>query len=133
MNSFLRVAWLVFLALTIGSQSNLLAQASATGVFEEAACPFQITGTEMSGLDVTCGDLIVPEDRTNPDSPNIRLAVAIFHHPDGNPERDPLVYLMGGPGYSVVSTLPWVRGGQMRPTNHMDNKAQIYQHVRFSS
>jgi pimeloyl-ACP methyl ester carboxylesterase len=56
----------------------------------------------VKGKAVECGYLIVPEDRANPDSRNIRLAVAIFRHPDGAPEPDPIIYLEGGPGGSPL-------------------------------
>jgi pimeloyl-ACP methyl ester carboxylesterase len=46
--------------------------------------------------------LTVPEDCTDPESRNIRLAVAIFRHPDGNPQPDPIIYLEGGPGASPL-------------------------------
>ncbi|MCA9906365.1 MAG: alpha/beta fold hydrolase, partial [Anaerolineae bacterium] len=113
MKHFFRVCCLGFLVLTMVSVQAVLAQQAETRLFEEADCPFHIAG--IPGRAVTCGYLIVPEDRTNPDSPNIRLAVAIFHHPDGDPEPDPLVYLMGGPGVSVVSTLPWTFSTQFEP------------------
>jgi len=56
----------------------------------------------VEGETVECGYLIVPEDRADPDSRDIRLAVAIFRHPDGAPEPDPIIYLEGGPGGSPL-------------------------------
>jgi pimeloyl-ACP methyl ester carboxylesterase len=44
----------------------------------------------------------VPEDHNDPDGPTIRLAAAIFRHPDGAPESDPIIYLEGGPGGSPL-------------------------------
>jgi pimeloyl-ACP methyl ester carboxylesterase len=46
----------------------------------------------------------VPENRADPQSPTIRLAVAIFH-PDGPAEPDPILYLEGGPGGSPLEFL----------------------------
>ena len=71
-------------------------------VFEEAPCPFALPAGHVEGETVECGYLHVPEDRTNPDSRDIRLAVAIFRHPDGAPEPDPIIYLEGGPGGSAL-------------------------------
>jgi len=70
--------------------------------FEAAPCPFELPSGHVEGKTVECGYLIVPEDRANPDSRNIRLAVAIFRHPDGAPEPDPIIYLEGGPGGSPL-------------------------------
>ena len=66
--------------------------------FEEALCPFEVPEDAV----IECGYLIVPEDRADPDSRNIRLAVAIFRHADGAPEPDPIIYLEGGPGGSPL-------------------------------
>jgi len=56
----------------------------------------------VEGETVECGYLVVPENRMDPNSRNIRLAVAIFRHPDGAPEPDPIIYLEGGPGGSPL-------------------------------
>jgi pimeloyl-ACP methyl ester carboxylesterase len=70
-------------------------------VFEEADCPFELPKGEVDGRTVECGYLEVPEDRTDPGTATLRLAVAIFH-PDGDPEPDPVIYLEGGPGGSAL-------------------------------
>jgi len=70
--------------------------------FEEAACPFRLPAGHAEGETVECGYLVVPENRADPDSRDIRLAVAIFRHPSGSPEPDPIIYLMGGPGGSAL-------------------------------
>ncbi len=64
--------------------------------FEETDCFFPDLP------DVTCGVLIVPEDRSNPDSFEIELAVAIIAAENGNPLPDPVIYLEGGPGGSAL-------------------------------
>lgn len=66
--------------------------------FETSTCPFRVPG----GLAVTCGYLTVPEDRSQPDSRNIQLAVAIVSARGPAPRPDPLVYLSGGPGSSAL-------------------------------
>lgn len=67
-------------------------------VFEPTPCWFENT----FDTPVECGYLVVPEDRANPDSRMIRLAVAIMRHPDGNPEPDPIIHLAGGPGEKIL-------------------------------
>lgn len=62
--------------------------------YEPAACRFGIP----SGVDVECGYLTVPEDRSRPERRRIRLHVAVFKSSSSNPEPDPVIYLMGGAG-----------------------------------
>ncbi len=62
--------------------------------FEFADCPFPVP----PGEGVECGYLIVPEDRTDPASRTIRLAVAILRSKSDHPAPDPVIYLEGGPG-----------------------------------
>ncbi len=71
-------------------------------VFAEVDCPFELPVGQVDGRTVECGYLEVPEDRTDPGSATLRLAVAIFRHPDGDPEPDPVIYLQGGPGGSAL-------------------------------
>lgn len=64
------------------------------------------------GTDTECGYLIVPEDRSDPDSDTIELHVAILkaRYPENsgdaaseNTDTGPLVFLTGGPGTSTKS------------------------------
>lgn len=73
--------------------------------FEEAPCPFALPAGQVAGETVECGYLVVPEDRADPESPTIRLAVAIFHPPGGATEPDPIIYLSGGPAGSALEFL----------------------------
>ncbi len=67
------------------------------GSFFSVECPFDIP----PGVEMSCGVLTVPENRTLTSSPLIELAVAIVSAPDGS-EQEPLVYLAGGPGGSAI-------------------------------
>lgn len=67
-------------------------------IFEPAACEFSVP----AGTAPDCGYLVVPENRSRPGSPLIRLHVAIFHSTAVNPAPDPVVYLAGGPGSSAL-------------------------------
>lgn len=101
----IRLLTLFFLLLT-SCQPNTSARAAApsqpenqaTSYWEEGDCPFQVKRSDK----VTCGTLTVPEDRSNPDSPLIDLAVAIFHATNKRARPDPILYLEGGPGGSAL-------------------------------
>jgi pimeloyl-ACP methyl ester carboxylesterase len=89
--------------------------------FEKASCPF----TPPQGVNVSCGYLVVPEDRAAHPSVNgatpapmpnvntIKLAVAIFKSTAAHPPADPIVYLEGGPGNSPLQS-------------YVDNITQIF-------
>jgi len=73
--------------------------------FEPGECQFQMPAGQVEGETVDCGYLVVPEERADPDSRSIRLALAIFHPPGGITHPDPVVYLEGGPGGSPLKLL----------------------------
>ena len=50
-----------------------------------------------------CGFLIVPENRDDPESRTLRLAVAILKSRSAEPQPDPVIYLHGGPGGSAIA------------------------------
>jgi len=77
-----------------------------TAAFVEAPCPFDLPPGQKEGETVDCGYLTVPEDRTDAQSPTIRLAVAIFH-PGESPEPEPIIYLSGGPGGSALELIQY--------------------------
>jgi pimeloyl-ACP methyl ester carboxylesterase len=58
------------------------------------------------GQTVECGYLTVPEDRSRPDGPTIRLHVAMFKSRSFSPKPDPVVYLAGGPGEKALASVP---------------------------
>lgn len=66
--------------------------------YEETTCPFETPAR----IKVTCGFVIVPEDRTGDPSKTIRLAVAVFHSTSDTPAPDPVMFLQGGPGGEAV-------------------------------
>lgn len=75
-------------------------------IFEPAPCAFAVP----SGYQPECGYLIVPENRTRPDSPMIRLHVAVFRNHAAFPVPDPVVHLAGGPGSSSLAVADYVLG-----------------------
>ncbi|MFZ5915411.1 MAG: alpha/beta fold hydrolase [Chloroflexota bacterium] len=74
-------------------------------IFEAAGCPFQLPAGQVESETVRCGYLILPENRSDPNSRDIRLAVAIFGPTAGAAAADPILYLSGGPGGSVLEYL----------------------------
>jgi len=65
--------------------------------FETASCQFGHSGA----VQVDCGYLIVPENRNKPDSPPIRIHVAIFR--SDNPKPEPVIYVAGGGGVNQLA------------------------------
>ena len=70
----------------------------ASSAFQQAHCPFPLGAGLVEGQNVRCGFLVVPEDRSQPQGPTIRLAVAIFKTSSPHPAPDPVLVLGGGPG-----------------------------------
>ncbi len=64
--------------------------------YEQAECQF----TVPNGYQIECGYLTVPENRqqTQGDSSTMRLHVATVKSRSQNPQPDPVVFLIGGPG-----------------------------------
>jgi hypothetical protein len=92
---------LLLLALLLASPIVARAAPAAEGTatvprFEPAPCP-KLPGAEELAK-ASCGYLVVPEDRSQPNGRTIRLMVAKY--PARSPEKrpDPVVYLAGGPG-----------------------------------
>lgn len=96
------VLWIVALLLV---SAVIPAQAQpAPGRFEPGPCDFDMQTGLVEGKDLECGWLIVPEEYDDPDSGEIRLAVAIIKSQADNPAPDPLFMLQGGPGGSTIYT-----------------------------
>lgn len=70
--------------------------------FKETRCRFQ----EPEDAKITCGDLYVYEDRTDPDNSNvIRLHAAVIKARSRTAYDDPIIYLEGGPGGETLDSL----------------------------
>ncbi len=78
---------------------------SVSTAFQQVPCPMPLPAGQVQGNTVDCGYLSVPEDRSDPDSRTIRLAVAAFHPSGGATHPDPIIYLTGGPGGSGLEYL----------------------------
>jgi pimeloyl-ACP methyl ester carboxylesterase len=62
--------------------------------FEASPCPFDIPPQET----LECGYLIVPENRSRPNSPDIRIFVTVVKSHSPTPAPDPIILLRGGLG-----------------------------------
>ena len=86
--------------------------------FREQVCPFE---TPKRYADrTTCGYVLVPEDRTTPQSRLIKLAVMRIAAPEpGTPERA-VVLLTGGPGEPGIDTVNMLLSAGLEPTHGGD-------------
>lgn len=99
----LRVALMFWIGVTWAALHTSSAYAYA--LYTPASCPFSMPPGQIEGQTISCGVLTVPEDRANPQSAFLRLAVAIIHSPNPHPLPDPVLYLAGGPGSNALSEL----------------------------
>jgi pimeloyl-ACP methyl ester carboxylesterase len=81
--------------------------APAAPRFAPGPCPFAVP----RGLSVRCGTLTVPEDRSRPNGPTVRLPVAIARAAQQPALADPVLYLSGGPGSPALSSAPSLARG----------------------
>ena len=72
-------------------------------VFTPQVCPFHAQAPKYDAEEFRCGYVLVPEDRTNPDSRLIQLSVLRIKSTRDNPERRAVIRLTGGPGGPSLS------------------------------
>jgi pimeloyl-ACP methyl ester carboxylesterase len=87
---------LISIAELVGAVGHALT-ACPTPRIELTACEIALPPGE-DPADVTCGDLVVPENRQQPNGRTIRVAFAVVNASGPDPASDPLVFLPGGPG-----------------------------------
>ncbi len=61
------------------------------------------------GQEYTFGYLHVPENRTIEGGNTIKLPVYIFKSKNIAPKPDPIIYLVGGPGSSIMGAVPYIK------------------------
>jgi len=88
-----------------------------TPTFVEGECPMPLTDAVI--VEVTCGTVEVPEDRTDPDSQTISLAVATLHSMSDDPRPDPVVRLEGGPGFGSLANVETQSGSAVLDTRDL--------------
>lgn len=86
--------------------------------FDTSTCPFVLPSGEVPGTTVDCGYLAVPERRSVPNSPMIKLALVRFRSPTGNVDGGPWVYVAGGWGDPVQGLISTVTGGLRAEVAH---------------
>lgn len=89
-----------------GSDVSTPAAAATEASYASAACPNPaLPGFPQFDFrsDFTCGYLTVPENRSNPDGPTIRLLVATLAAASPTPAADPIVWLTGGAGSPIIA------------------------------
>ncbi|MBN1565331.1 MAG: alpha/beta fold hydrolase [Anaerolineae bacterium] len=74
-----------------------------TPTIEWDECPFALPEKELNTGTIECGWMIVPQQRSDPNGPQVELAFAILAATGANPAPDPIIYLEGGPGGSGLS------------------------------
>ncbi len=83
---------------TTVSLASAPSRAIAATRLDTTYCPFAVPLGSIQGKTVDCGFVTVPERRSRPDGPTIRVAVARFHSLSDTPDPVPVVELSGGPG-----------------------------------
>ncbi|HEX2914495.1 MAG TPA: alpha/beta fold hydrolase [Chloroflexia bacterium] len=76
-------------------------QAQYQPIYQQTECLYKVP----AGLNVSCGNLVVPEDRHQPAGRKIQLHVAIVKSSSLNPAPDPVIFLQGGPGSSAIDVV----------------------------
>jgi len=98
-------------AIRASATDRSIAQASTTKPYrtETIPCPMLLPG-ETEGKTVTCGVLTVPENYDQPLGRQVEITYARFHSRSLSPLPDPVIYLQGGPGGSMLSNA-WTYAG----------------------
>ena len=86
--------------------ADLKAASAGSAAITQIVCPRPLPADEIEGKTVFCGTVQVPEDHAKPDGKRISLDFAILKSHSVYPERDPVVYLQGGPGGSAMVQIP---------------------------
>lgn|GEM_PF-117481 len=70
-----------------------------TAVYASSPCVFDPPAKDVV---INCGYVTVPEDRSDPNTKTIQLAVVVYHSLNPKPAPDPVIFLQGGPGGAAV-------------------------------
>lgn len=75
-----------------------------------------------------CGTMVVPENRAKPDSRLIAFPVVIVRATDAAKKADPVIFLHGGPGGSVVQGVPFRMRNTKSPFTTSDRDWIFFDH-----
>lgn len=106
-------ATLACMLATLSAGPSVFTRAAAgTPAFMPGPCP--VPPQPIAQLrHARCGRLIVPENRQHAGGPTISLAVAIIAASSSQPQRDPIVWLAGGPGDDAITEIPMALAGKL--------------------
>lgn len=93
---------LVIFLVACSSQNHQLVY---TPIFEVSNEPIIEINKDQ---DYTFGYLTVPENRSDPNSRMIKLPVYVFKSRSKTPKPDPIIYTVGGPGATTMSSAPYL-------------------------
>ena len=96
--------------------------------YEPAECKYPIP----EGDNVECGYLTVPEDRSQPDGPTIRLHVVNFKSKSDTPKPDPIFVVHGGPG-AAGGVIDWIWTSEPYASAFRAERDNIYLEYRGSN
>lgn len=103
--SLKRFAAFLIMAVCIAGAGMALAQE------ESGACPILISAPEIPGETVICGQIMVPQDWSDPDDAMIPIAYVVLKSTSLAPLPDPVIYFQGGPGGSALNSFAQIRSG----------------------
>ncbi len=69
----------------------------------ERECDLFVPAGDVAGETILCGYLVVPAQRHDPESKEIKLAYVILKATGDNPSPDPIIHVSGGPGIASTS------------------------------
>ncbi|MFL6098754.1 MAG: alpha/beta fold hydrolase [Actinomycetales bacterium] len=90
-------------ALAVAQAAPMTQAAHPRPSFVSRACPADVFPPDR---DVDCGYIVVPEDRSKPDSRQITVAAAVVHATAPKPAPDPIVFVEGGPSVGALRSFP---------------------------
>jgi pimeloyl-ACP methyl ester carboxylesterase len=77
--------------------------AESPATLEERPCELWIPAGDVAGETIQCGYVIVPAERDNPESKEVKLAYVLLKATGENTAPDPIIHVSGGPGISATS------------------------------
>ena len=71
----------------------------------ERPCDLFIPAGDVADKTILCGYVVVPAERGNPMSKEVKLATIILKATGDNPAPDPIIHVSGGPGIAATSRI----------------------------
>ncbi len=77
----------------------------------EIECPIRIAAPEVEGETAVCGQIMVPQDWSDPNSTGIPITYLILKSTSIAPLPDPVIFFQGGPGGTTLNALSMISTG----------------------